>query len=107
METNRLLSALSYFSILFAGIIFPIIVYFIAEEKAVKAHAKKALLSHIVPFIPIPVVGTIIILGMINSDGTSTIYPILFFCGVGLTILLSFIVLIWNLIKGVKVLQSE
>jgi hypothetical protein len=107
METNRLLSALSYFSILFAGIIFPIIVYFVAEEQAVKVHAKRALLSHLIPFIPMPIVGTIFILGMINSNGEEFVYPILLFIGIGLTILLSFAVLIWNIIKGVKVLQSE
>jgi uncharacterized Tic20 family protein len=106
MDTNKVLSALSYFSILFAGIIFPLVVYFVSEDSKVKSHAKKALFSHLIPLIPIPVVGLIFIIGIL-SDGGQGIYSVFLFLGVGLSILLSVAVLIWNIIKGVKVLQNE
>jgi hypothetical protein len=40
---NKVLASLCYFSI------FPIVVYFVADDQAVKQHAKKAFLSHLIP----------------------------------------------------------
>jgi hypothetical protein len=106
MDTDKVLSALSYFSILFAGIIFPIVVYFVTTNSKVKSHAKKALLSHLIPFIPIPVFGLIFIIGIL-SDAGHRMFSAILFIGVGISIILSLVVLIWNIIKGVKVLQNE
>nr|WP_233252884.1 MULTISPECIES: DUF4870 domain-containing protein [unclassified Geobacillus] len=49
MNSNKVLASLCYFSIFFAGFIFPIVVYFVADDQAVKQHAKKAFLSHLIP----------------------------------------------------------
>lgn len=106
MDTDKVLSALSYFSILFAGIIFPIVVYFVATNGKVKSHAKKALLSHLIPFIPILVSGLIFIIGILSGTG-EMVFSIILFIGVGISIILSIVVLIWNIIKGVKVIQNE
>lgn len=106
MDTDKVLAALSYFSILFAGIIFPIVVYFVTKNSNVKSHAKKALLSHLIPLIPIPVFGLIFIIGILNDTG-EWMFSAFLFIGVGLSIVLSLVVLIWNIIKGVKVLQNE
>jgi uncharacterized Tic20 family protein len=105
METNKVLSALSYFSVLFAGILFPLVVYFVSDDARTKTHAKKALLSHLIPLIPIPLIFIGIFLDFTNNN-VDTI-PVLFFIGVGLSVILSLIVLIWNIIKGVKVLKNE
>jgi hypothetical protein len=105
METNKLLSALSYFSVLFAGILFPLVVYFVSDNSTVKSHAKKALLSHLVPLIPLPLIGIGIFMD-ITGDGGMGI-PIFMTMGIVLSILFSFIVLIWNIVKGVKVLKNE
>jgi hypothetical protein len=105
METNKVLSALSYFSVLFAGILFPLVVYFVSDDAKTKTHAKKAFLSHLIPLIPIPLIFIGVILDFTNNN-VDTI-PVLFFIGVGLTIILSLVVLIWNIIKGVKVLKNE
>lgn len=105
VDTNKVLSALSYFSILFAGFIFPLVVYFVVEDSRVKYHAKKAFLSHLIPLIPVPLV---IIGAIIDATGNSgTGVPIIVFLGVGLSIIVSLVVLIWNIIKGVKVLKEE
>jgi hypothetical protein len=106
MDTDKVLAALSYFSILFAGIIFPIVVYFVTTNDKVKSHAKKALISHLIPFIPILVFGLIFIIGILIDTG-QWMFSAFLFIGVGLSIILSLVVLIWNIIKGVKVLQNE
>jgi hypothetical protein len=105
METNKVLSALSYFSVLFAGIIFPIVVYFVTEDVLVKSHAKKAFLSHLIPLIPLPFLVIAIIIDTLG--GASMVFPVLMVIAIGSIIILSLAVLIWNIIKGVKVLQNE
>lgn len=100
METNRLVSSLCYFSIFFAGFIFPIAVYFIVDDLEVKEHAKKALLSHLIPLITIPVV----VFTLIFTGGEPTMLAV---GGIFVFILLGVInlgVLIWNIVKGIKVL---
>lgn len=105
METNKVLSALSYFSILFAGFLFPLVVYFVADDERVKFHAKKALISHLIPLVPLPLLGIGIFMDITGNGGIGS--PIIAFIGVGLCIILSIIVLIWNIIKGVNVIRNE
>lgn len=102
METNRLVSSLCYFSIFFAGFIFPIAVYFIVDNPEVKQHAKKALLSHLIPVITIPV----IIFPLIFTGGEPTL---LAFGGIMMFVIIGAInlgILIWNVVKGIKVLVN-
>lgn len=102
METNRLVSSLCYFSIFFAGFIFPIAVYFIVDNPEVKQHAKKALLSHLIPVITIPV----IVLPLIFAGGEPTL---LAFGGIMMFVIIGAInlgILIWNVVKGIKVLVN-
>lgn len=102
METNRILSSLNYFSVLFAGILFPLIVWLAAEDKEVKGHAKKAFFSHLIPLIPLPILIFAIFSELIRGDQT----PVIFFTSIVLIIILSCIVLVWNIVKGIKVLRS-
>ncbi|MDZ5474120.1 DUF4870 domain-containing protein [Bacillus sp. 31A1R] len=104
METNKILSALSYFSIFFAGIVFPLIVLLVSEDKRVKEHAKSALLSHFIPLIPVPF---LIFAGVTGAIQGTTEMPIFLAVGVVVTIILSLVVTIWNIVKGVKVLSKE
>ncbi len=50
MNGNKILAALSYFSVLFAPILFPIIVWIVGDAET-KPHAKRALWTHIIPSI--------------------------------------------------------
>ncbi|PLT29010.1 DUF4870 domain-containing protein [Peribacillus deserti] len=100
MDTNKILASLSYFSIFFAPFLLPIILYFVSDDYFVKEHSKKALVSHLIPFLGI----LFIILGAVG-DFTGGGLPIFSFLGVGLYGLLCFIVLIWNIVKGIKVLK--
>ncbi len=103
METNKVLSALCYFSIFFAGFIFPIIVYFISDNPYVKKDAKAAFLSHLLPIIAVPLViaGVFMDIGIFSSGSGMPIY---FMIMIGLSILVSIGVVIWNIYKGIKVL---
>lgn len=102
MNTKRLLSALCYFSIMFAGILFPLITYFASEDQEVKGHAKKAFLSHLIPLIPLPLLLFAIYL---DISGGQADFPIFAFSGGIAMAILGLIVLIWNLVKGIKVLS--
>lgn len=104
METRKVLSGLCYFSIFFAGFIFPLVVMFASGDAITKSHAKKALISHLIPLILIPV----LIFAIFNdiSLGQDQI-PVFTLITAGIMVLLSVIVAIWNVIKGVKVFIQE
>ena len=104
MDTKRVVSALCYFSIMFAGILFPLVAYFALEDLEVKHHAKKALFSHLIPLIPLPLILIAVYFDITRGAGE---FPILMFTSAMLMVLLSFIVLIWNIVKGIKVLNLK
>lgn len=104
MENNKIISALSYFSVLFFGVIFPIIVYFVVEDEEVKRHAKRAFFSHIVPLITVPFVIWSIVLGITGHESSVpfVLIPTLLVC-----FLLDLVVFVWNIIQGIKVLKEK
>lgn len=103
MKGNHVLSSLCYFSIFFAPFLFPIIVYFMASED-VKLHAKKALWTHLIPYVVLAVglVGS----GLFGISGWDQI-------GIGFAvtyvifILIAIYYFLWNIIKGIKVLTDR
>jgi hypothetical protein len=106
MNSNKVLSSLCYFSVFFAGFIFPIIVYFVSDQNDVKQHAKKAFLSHLIPFITIIFFGiTAVIVGAFNQAAFPDAIPGIAFLGVIIAGIINFIVIIWNIVKGIKVLK--
>ena len=119
MDNRRVLSSLCYFSVLFAPFLLPIIVYFITPDTEVKHHAKRSLLSHLIP-VALGIIGFIIMMigsfTMFGSSVDGTMYTgpeTNFFFNAGTTVLfvilygiLSLVVLIWNIIQGIKVLQK-
>lgn len=109
LDNNRVMSALCYFSIFFAGFILPVIVYFISADSSVKNHAKRAFISHLLLIIP-SIIGFIIffiVFGVYGSGSDNFIStgPILIISFIILEILLSVAVIIWNIIQGVRVLR--
>ncbi|WHZ02331.1 hypothetical protein QNH48_25870 [Neobacillus sp. YX16] len=105
MDTRKVLSGLCYFSIFFAGILFPFVVMLASGDDVTKSHAKKAFLSHLIPLIPVPLLIFAIFsdLNAINNDAI----PVFTLVSAGILILISLIVTIWNVIKGVKALMME
>lgn len=105
METRKVLSGLCYFSVFFAGFIFPLVVWFASGDAVTKSHAKKALLSHLIPLIPVPFLIFALVndAAMINNEQI----PVFTIVTIVAMVLVSVIVVIWNVIKGVKVLIQE
>lgn len=52
MDHPRLLGALNYFSIAFAPLLFPLVVFFASGEPAVRRHAKRACFIQLIPAVP-------------------------------------------------------
>ena len=104
METRKVLSGLSYFSIFFAGFIFPFIVWLASSDTVTKQHAKKALLSHLIPVIPMIFMVFTIVYEAVNFQNE---LPVLTIISIVVTAIVWLVVVIYNLIKGVKVLISE
>ena len=105
-NTNKFLASLNYFSVFIAPFLLPIVIYFVVDHQEVKQHAKKALVSHIIPFLSI--IGLFIMLfftaGSSSSEDTILFSAIIGFVVVGL---INIIVLIWNIVKGIKIFTKE
>ena len=104
-KTNKLIASLNYFSVFFAPFLMPIAIYFIVDHSEVKQHAKKALISHIIPFLSIvAVILSVVFSGFSNSS--EALFLTVFFGGMILIGIINIIVLIWNVVKGVKLLST-
>ncbi|MEG0472118.1 MAG: DUF4870 domain-containing protein [Solibacillus sp.] len=108
MDNSKGLSAISYLSIFFAPFIVPLLIFFISKEEAVRSHAKRAFISHLVPF----VLGILFLAFFVSSslfvsnaftfnDNSILITVIIFI----FFLLLSFAIAIWNLIQAIKVMR--
>ncbi|WP_077619482.1 DUF4870 domain-containing protein [Bacillus sinesaloumensis] len=102
MNTDKLIAALCYFSIFFAGFILPIIVYILVQNPAVKKHALHALISHIIPFATI--VFVLIPFLFIWSVEAFAVVMLLVFILLGI---INIGIVIWNIVKGIQVLAQE
>ncbi|WP_108671613.1 DUF4870 domain-containing protein [Peribacillus acanthi] len=103
METNKVLASLNYFSVFFAPFLLPIIVYFVSDDAFVKNHAKSAFLSHIIPLVFIPLA---IVAGFADFTIGSG-FPILMMISLVLSGLASFVIFIWNIVRGIKILVNN
>lgn len=96
METRHILAALSYFSIFFAGVIVPLVIWLVADDRYVKKHASQALFSHIVPYILLVVV----IFGFFSQQ-------FMFSLGIMLLFILAILAMfVWNIVMGVRILME-
>lgn len=104
-KQNKVIASLSYFSVFFAPFLLPIAIYFIVDHTDVKSHAKKALVSHIIPFLSV-----ITLIGMIIYSGLSYISEAAMFSlvigGFLLIGIINLFVVIWNIVKGIKLLTT-
>jgi hypothetical protein len=103
MDSRKGLSGLCYLSVFFAGFIFPLVVFFASWDEITKMHAKKALISHLIPLIPLPV----LIFALVNDASKGDVVPVFTIICIMVMVLTSIVVVIWNIIKGVKVLIAE
>lgn len=113
MPSNKTLSSLCYFSLLFSPLLLPFIIYLVIDDSEVKYHAKRAFISHIIPIVLL-IIGLLIfslsmfsveqrMLDMMNGRFSFwSMSPIFFMLLYGCVTL---IVFIWNIVQGVKSLK--
>jgi cytochrome c biogenesis factor len=108
MQDNRILNALSYFSVIFAPFLVPIIIWILGKDEEVKHHAKRALISHIIPLALMIILIIAMFVGIItefqtnfmNNDGIALL---VLFVLLIVTYLISFV---WNIFQGIKVIMK-
>lgn len=108
MNSNKVLASLCYFSIFFAGFIFPIVVYFVANDPEVKQHAKKAFLSHLIPAATILLFIISAIFAGLTGGGSDVSFWVgsgLVWLGFAIAGVVNLVVVVWNIIKGIQVLK--
>ncbi|WP_301109698.1 hypothetical protein [Sporosarcina sp.] len=113
MTNSKLLSSLCYFSIFFAPLLLPAIIFFATDEFDVKRHAKKSIISHIIPMVLL-IAGFVVMSFSIFSFDPQVVAPsdnnFIFWSLTPLVFiilysLLFLVVLIWNVYQGIKVLR--
>jgi len=111
MENQKILSAFSYLSILFAPFIVPLVVYFVTKDSDVKRHSIRALISHLIPVAFGIILFAVFIFSTLsfntnfdlNSDSNN--FLIIWFVSFAIYILVSLGVVIWNIIQAVRVVR--
>lgn len=107
MENKKLLSALSYLSVLFAPFLIPIIIYFVTKEKDVKYHAKRAFMSHLMSILIAILLSIIIAFILFYTFGNTFNTPLLFllFSLLILSLIVEVAIIIWNIMQAIKVVR--
>lgn len=103
MDRNKVFSSLCYFSVFFAALLFPIVVYFIVDDNEVKNHAKKSIISHIIPFIASIILAGVFIGGAFLNTA-EVVFPWILVSGMVIVTVISLAVTIYNIVQGIKVL---
>ncbi|MGD6817160.1 hypothetical protein [Metabacillus sp. 84] len=104
MKTNKVLSSLCYFSVLFAPFLFPLIVYFAVDHPESKAHAKKSFFSHVIPAVTVAAY-ILIFFGAAFAEQDQLV-GIVFLSGFPVVLIVNLIVFVWNIVKGIKILKT-
>ncbi|EFR96111.1 conserved hypothetical protein [Listeria ivanovii FSL F6-596] len=108
MNDHRTLNALSYFSIFFAPIVVPALIWIFAKTDEVTHHAKVALLTHVIPTIAGFICFSSIFITSLTNGGISTnlifiVTACLFFFMV-ITMVGFFI---FNIVRGIQMLLTK
>ncbi len=104
MKNEKIINGLSYISILFAPILFPLIVWFFCRDNQnISYHAKSALLLHILPgillFVALLSGGTLGILS--NSEYIAAVVCVVL---LATSIVADIALTIYGLVKGIKLI---
>ena len=100
---NKIINGLSYLSILFLPVIFPLIVWIVAGKQAdIRHHAVRAFWTQLIPVIL--GIGQLVIgatYGFITNDLQSTSW--LFIGMLAIVVLISVILFLYNIVKAIQV----
>ena len=122
MNNSKLLSSLSYFSVFFAPLLVPFVIWLLADSQDVKYHSKRALFSHLIPtilllvaslisffrFFPLKqqAIDSMHITNLTQSTPTISFWGAAPFLFMFMYSFLFLIVLIWSVVQGVKVFKN-
>ncbi|AOZ89184.1 hypothetical protein BK049_11105 [Bacillus xiamenensis] len=104
---QSIIASICYFSVFFMPFIVPIVAYFVVDQKETKRHAVRALWSHLLPIAAccILIFGSIPFL--LATQSTDSVIPVMTVFILTFIIAISFLIsVIWNIIQGIKVLQT-
>lgn len=108
-KNQNILSALSYFSVFFAPLVFPLFVWILAE-KPTSTHGRKALFNHICVyiFLFLAKAGFIFSREVFDKpfDNQELISNVSFGIGIFL-LLIAGIIFLFNIIRGIKLLTDK
>ncbi|WP_086428603.1 DUF4870 domain-containing protein [Staphylococcus cornubiensis] len=101
--SEKLLACLSYFSVFFAPVLFPLIVWLVAPQP-VSTHGKKALIYHILPTV-FSLIAFASFIAIVNtSSAVVTTFLVILII---VTVVGSLYYIVYNLYCGIKVLIVE
>ncbi|MCF6138706.1 DUF4870 domain-containing protein [Pseudalkalibacillus berkeleyi] len=100
-STCRVISSLSYMSIIFAPFLVPVLVYcFMNDDHEVREHARKAITFHLIPIVALAILSILYFeSGMLFT--TFSVFCMIIFGGTAIS------VVIWNLVRGIHVLLQK
>ncbi|MBF2600233.1 DUF4870 domain-containing protein [Listeria seeligeri] len=108
MNDHRILNALSYFSIFFAPIIIPVLIWIFAKTDEVTHHAKIALLTHIIPTIAGIVCFSSFFITSFTQSGILTNLTLMVTAGLFfITIIATAGLFIFNIVRGIQMLLTK
>ncbi|UYO35275.1 hypothetical protein NF868_14685 [Bacillus zhangzhouensis] len=104
---QSIIASICYFSVLFMPFIVPVVAFFVVDQKETKRHAVRALWSHLLPVAAciLLVFGSIPFL--LATQAGDSLIPVMTVFILSFLVAVGFLIsVIWNIIQGIKVLQS-
>ncbi|MFS0655202.1 hypothetical protein [Bacillus sp. 179-C3.3 HS] len=101
---QSIIASICYFSVFFMPFIVPIVSYFVVDQQETKRHAKRAFWSHLLPVAAffILIFGAVPLLII-----TQSLIPVMIVFILSFLVAIGFLIsVIWNIVQGIKVLQS-
>ncbi|RHW34741.1 hypothetical protein D1B33_13925 [Lysinibacillus yapensis] len=106
MDNNKIISALSYVSILFAPFLLPLVVYFVIKDAEVKHHAKRAFISHSIPAALSLLLALFGFIGVFSANnGNIDGFVIWMFAFMAIYFIISMTVIVWNFVQAFRVVR--
>ncbi|PCK19868.1 hypothetical protein CEY02_16135 [Bacillus pumilus] len=104
---QSIIASICYFSVFFMPFIVPIVAYFVVDQKETKRHAKRALWSHLLPVAACCILIFGAIPFLLATQASDSLIPVMTVLILSFLVAISFLIsVIWNIIQGIKVLQS-
>ncbi|MFC7366579.1 MULTISPECIES: DUF4870 domain-containing protein [Bhargavaea] len=113
MDNPRLIASFNYFSILFAPVLFPLVLLFASGDGMVRRHAKRALAIQLIPAVPLAalLVTTIIAANEVREAAFTGMAPSFGHAGTAALLSLLYAVFqgaafVWCAAAGIRALKS-